>query len=150
MSVALERPKSTESLPQISLIEEFLLLALEDSGGEFDSAPEIYLGCGLAGAALMDLALRDRIDSDLDGVFAINAAPTGDATLDRVLAEIAAEPKRLSAQDWISRLSRQAPAMRRAALSALCARGVLRQSDHAFLWVLKERRYPIVEGQAAA
>ena len=147
MSVAVDRPKSSETLSQISLIEEFLLLALEDSGGEFDSVPEIYLSCGIAGAALMDLALRDRIDSDLDGVFAVNAAPTGDATLDRVLAEIAVEPRRLSAQEWISRLSRQAPAMRKAALSTLCARGVLRHSDHAFLWVLKERRYPVVEGQ---
>ena len=147
MSVAVDRPKNSETLPQISLIEEFLLLALEDSGGEFDSVPEIYLSCGIAGAALMDLALRDRIDSDLDGVFAVNTAPTGDATLDRALAEIAVEPRRLSAQEWISRLSRQAPAMRKAALSTLCARGVLRQSDHAFLWVLKERRYPVVEGQ---
>lgn len=147
MSLALDRSRSGETLPQISLIEEFLLLTLEDSGGEFDSVPEIYLSCGIAGAALMDLALRNRIDSDLDGVFAVDATLTGDASLDHALAEIAAEPRRLSAQDWISRLSRLAPAMRKAALSTLCARGVLRQSDHAFLWVLKERRYPIIEGQ---
>lgn len=147
MSVAIDRPPHIESLPPISLIEEFLLLTLEDSGGEFDSVPEIYLGCGVAGAALMDLALRNRIDSDLDGVFAVDPTPTGDAMLDRALADIAAEPRRLSAQEWITRLSRHAPVMRKAALSALCARGVLRQSDHDFLWVLKDRRYPIVEGQ---
>ena len=147
MSIDLHSAESAETLPQISLVEELLLLALEDSGGEFDSVPEIYLNCGIAGAALMDLALRDRINSDLDGVFAVNAAPTGDAALDSVLAEIAAEPKRLTAQEWISRLSQQAPALRKAALATLCARGVLRESDHEFLWVLKERRYPIVEGQ---
>ncbi len=146
MSIDLHSAENAETLPRIGLVEELLLLALEDSGGEFDSVPEIYLNCGVAGAALMDLALRDRIDSDLDGVFAINATPTGDAALDGVLAEIAAEPERLSAQEWISRLSRQAPALRKAALATLCARGVLRESDHEFLWVLKERRYPIVEG----
>ena len=147
MSLAFDRQKSSEILPQIGLIEEFLLLTLEDSGGEFDSVPEIYLNCGIAGAILMDLALRDRIDSDLDGVFVVDPTPTGDSTLDRALAEIAAEPRRLSAQEWITRLSRQATASRKAALSGLCARGILRQSDHDFLWVLKERRYPIVKGQ---
>ena len=147
MSIDLHSAQSTKTLPRIGLVEELLLLALEDSGGEFDSVPEIYLNCGIAGAALMDLALRDRIDSDLDGVFAVSATPTGDAALDRVLSEIATEPKRLTAQEWISRLCKQAPALRKAALATLCARGVLRESDHKFLWVLKERRYPIVEGQ---
>ncbi len=144
MSLTVDRPAS---LTQISLIEEFLLLTLEDSGGEFDSVPEIYLNCGVAGAALMDLALRGRIDADLDGVFAVDATPTGDAMLDQALREIVAEPQRLGARDWIARLARHAPAMRRAALSTLCARGILQQSDYAFLWVLKERRYPVVEGQ---
>lgn len=109
MSLASDGQKNSETLPQISLIEEFLLLTLEDSGGEFDSVPEIYLSCGIAGAALMDLALRDRINSDLDAVFLVNPTPTGDPTLDRALAELAAEPRRLSAQEWIARLSRQSP-----------------------------------------
>ncbi len=41
----------------ISALEEFLLLTLEDDGGQFDTVPEIYLTCGVAGAILMDLAL---------------------------------------------------------------------------------------------
>ena len=52
----------------ISLIEEFLLLSLEDEGGEFANIPETSLSCGIAGAALMDLAIRSRIDSDLTGL----------------------------------------------------------------------------------
>lgn len=147
MTVVSDRPQSHAPASEISLVEEFLLLTLEDSGGEFDSVPEIYLNCGIAGAALMDLALRGRIDSDLDGVFAVDVTPTGNGALDQALADITREPRRLGAQHWITQLSHTAPAMRRAALSNLCARGVLRQSDHAFLWVLKERRYPIVEGQ---
>jgi MHS family proline/betaine transporter-like MFS transporter len=149
MSSALDRPAppSPASSTQIGLVEEFLLLTLEDSGGEFDSVPEIYLNCAIAGAALMDLALRGRIDSDLDGVFAVNDAPTGDPALDEALADIANEPRRLGARDWITRLSRNAPAIRRAALSTLCAQGVLRRSDYAFFWALHERRYPVVEGQ---
>ena len=147
MTQVVDHPASRAPASQISLIEEFLLLTLEDGGGEFDSLPEIYLNCGIAGAVLMDLALRGRIDSDLDGVFAVNAAATGDKILDHALADIVNEPRRLGAQHWIKHLAHNAHAMRRSALSALCARGILRQSDHAFLWVLKERRYPLVEGQ---
>jgi|GEM_PF-5661146 len=48
----------------MSLLEEFLLLTLEDSGGQFDTVTEIFLTCGVAGAVLMDIALQGRIDSD--------------------------------------------------------------------------------------
>ena len=123
-----------------------MLLTLEDSGGEFDSIPEIFLSCGIAGAALMDLALRGRIDSDLEAVWAADIMPTGDKILDRVLAEVAAEPRQLDAKSWIARLSRGAQAMREEALSRLCTRGILRPSEHSFLWVLKERRYPVIDG----
>lgn len=147
MSLTLETSSPTENPADVSLIEELLLLTLEDSGGEFDSVPEIYLNCGMAGAALMDLSLRGRLDSDLSGVFVVDPTPTGDAILDRVLAAFAHEPQQLPAREWISRLAHDAPEMREAALASLCARGILRQKDQAFLWVLKERRYPVVEGQ---
>ena len=85
----------------ISLLEEFLLLTLEDEGGQFDTVPGIFLTCGVAGAILMDLSLRGRIDSDLTAVWVVDDTPTNDAVLDRVLAELAAEPNRLSAAAWL-------------------------------------------------
>ena len=130
----------------ISLIEELLLLTLEDSGGEFDKVPEIFLGCGIAGSALMDLALMNRIDSDLKALWVSDASPTGDDILDGVLAKIASEPDRLDVKTWMTRLLPEAMAMREAALARLCERGILRQREHSFLWVLKERRYPLIEG----
>jgi MFS transporter, MHS family, proline/betaine transporter len=141
------RPAGADAHP-ISLIEEFLLLTLEDEGGEFDTVPEAYTRCGVAGAALTDLALRGRIDSDLEAVWVVDPTPTGDAPLDRVLAEMAAEPRRLAARDWIERLARHGLELRRAALASLCAAGILREHDHQFLWVMESRRYPRVAGQA--
>jgi MHS family proline/betaine transporter-like MFS transporter len=131
----------------ISLIEEFLLLTLEDEGGEFDSVPEIFLSCGIAGAALMDLSIRGKIDSDLHGVWPVDTSPTGDLVLDRVLGEISDEPARLDAKAWIERLSKMAPELRIASLNSLCAKGILHREDQRFLWVLKARRYPVVAGQ---
>ncbi len=134
-------------MSEVSLIEELLLLTLEDSGGEFDEVPEVYLTCGIAGGALMELSLKGRVDSDLTELWAADTTPTGDAILDQVLAEIAAEPARLDPKAWIVRLAPKATAMREAALARLCDRGILMRRDERFLWVLHDRRYPVVAGQ---
>ena len=147
------RPRATRSAAApaeaspVSLIEEFLLLALEDQGGEFSRIPETSLSCGLAGAALMDLAIRGRIDSDLHHLWVVDPTPTDSAVLNEVLAEIGAEPQRLHARDWIARLMPRALHLRREAVARLCDRGVLRQEDHVFLWVLQARRYPVERGE---
>ena len=57
---------SLEGVTNVSLTEELLLLTLEDTGGEFDSVPEIYLNCGMVGAVLMDLSLRDRLGARME------------------------------------------------------------------------------------
>ncbi|HWE73519.1 MAG TPA: MFS transporter [Stellaceae bacterium] len=121
-------------MEKFSLIEELLLLTLEDRGGEFDRVPEAFLVCGIAGGALIDLSLRNKLDSDLNGVWAIDSSPTGDAVLDGVLAEIAGESKRLDPRAWIVRLSAQAMTMREEAISRLCDRGVLRKEGPRYLW----------------
>ena len=141
------RAPATEAASPVSLIEEFLLLALEDEGGEFSRIPETSLSCGLAGAALMDLAIRGRIDSDLHHLWVVDPTPTESAMLNEVLAEISAEPQRLHARDWIARLMPQAMRLRAEAIQRLCERGILRQEDHAYLWVLQARRYPVERGE---
>jgi hypothetical protein len=117
-----------------SLIEELLLLTLEDRGGEFDRVPEAFLIAGIGGGALIDLSLRDKLDSDLNGLWAIDATPTGDAILDPVLIAVAAEPQRLDPRAWIKRLAPQALNMRADAIKTLCQRGVLRREGHRYLW----------------
>ncbi len=127
----------------ISLIEEFLLLALEDSGGEFGNIPETSLSCGIAGAALMDLAIRGKIDSDLTSLWAVDTTPTDSDMLNRVLGDIAAEKQHRDARTWIARLMPQAMHLRDEALQKLCERGILRETDRVFLWVLNGRKYPL-------
>ena len=125
-----------------TLIEELLLLTLEDRGGEFDKVPEAFLTCGIAGGALMELALQGRLDSDLTALWAIDQTPTGDVQLDRVLAEIGAEPQHLDAGAWIVRLSHGALALRSGAIESLCAKGVLRRDGPRYLWAAAARAYP--------
>ena len=139
--------QQSEPAAAVSLIEEFLLLALEDEGGEFSRIPETSLSCGLAGAALMDLSIRGRIDNDLHHLWVVDPTPTDSAMLNEVLAEIAAESERLHPRDWIARLMPQAVRLRGEAIERLCERGILRQEDHAYLWVLQSRRYPVERGE---
>ncbi len=131
----------------ISLLEEFLLLTLEDSGGQFDTVPEIFLTCGVAGAVLMDLALQGRIDSDQQAIWVVDATPTGDPVLDAVLQTLDAEPQRLETGVWLRRLSKTALDHRRTAIRRLCELGVLREANSSFLWVMQSRRYPTDQGQ---
>ena len=46
--------------------DELLLLLIDDKRGDLIPVPEWSLGCALAGALLMDLALEGRIDTDPD------------------------------------------------------------------------------------
>ena len=48
--------------------EEITLLLLNDDNGSFVHVPEWALKYALAGGVLMDLALEDRIDTDLEKV----------------------------------------------------------------------------------
>jgi MFS transporter, MHS family, proline/betaine transporter len=131
----------------ISLVEEFLLLALEDKGGQFSKIPETSFSCGLAGAALMELEIRGKIETNAEGLLVVDSSPTGLAMLDKLLADIAAEAERLHPKEWIARLMPQARDLRSEALRSLCERGILAQEEHIHLWVLQERRYPMEHGQ---
>ncbi len=131
----------------MTLVEEFLLLALEDKGGQFSRIPETSLHCGLAGAALIDLEIRGHIETTVESLWVADSGPTGSALLDALLADIAAEPARLHPKDWIARLMPRAAQLRSDALRSLCERGILAQEEHIYLWVLQERRYPIEHGE---
>ena len=57
--------------------EEILLLLLDDEKGAFVKVPKERLACALVGAALMDLAFANRIDTDPKKLVVNDAAPTG-------------------------------------------------------------------------
>ena len=69
--------------------EEIMLLLLDDGGGEFTDLPALSVEYALAGAVLMDLALENRIDTDLERLFVIDPTPLEDDLLDPTLACIA-------------------------------------------------------------
>ena len=73
------------------LAEETILLLLDEDTGYLIPLPEWKLACVLSGAVLMDLALENRIDTDLEKLLLIDASHTGDELLDPFLGDIVFE-----------------------------------------------------------
>ena len=90
--------------------EQFLLLTLDTETGEFLKLPEAYNSAAFAGAALMELALAGRIDSDLDRVWVVDPAVTGDAALDPVLSAMSAAGAPSSTRPSTATMARSPPA----------------------------------------
>jgi hypothetical protein len=127
--------------------EEVVLLLLNDDDGKFASVPNWSLDYALAGSVLMDLALENRIDTDLDKLILVDPTPVGDTLLDPTLADIQAGEER-DAHFWVERTGEQAYAIREEVLSRLVSLGILESRDDRFLWVFRSRRYPTIDGKA--
>lgn len=115
--------------------EDLLLLALDDEG-EFLPVPQHTLRYALAGAALMDLAFMDRIDTDPKHLMIVNLAPTANPMLDRALKRLAGiGPMPKTTRLAMETLSEDAGAIREWALGNLIERGILERVETRFLWV---------------
>lgn len=121
---------------RLALPDELLLLALDDERGTRAHATE--LEPGLAGAVLVDLALRGRLDADGKTLHVVDPSPTGDAVLDTALATITRESRPRSAQHWVVRLQK---GVRQEISDRLVAAGTLRR-DEKVLWVFPVTRLP--------
>ena len=128
--------------------EEIMLLLLEDEGKRFLNVPDSSLRYALAGGVLMDLAMEDRIDTDLDRLILVDRTPVGDDILDPVLADIAAADATHDARYWVEKAASGAYRTREAAMERLVARGILERREDRFLWMFRSRRYPLIDGEA--
>ena len=129
---------------------EELILLLNDEDGAPLPVQEDALACALAGAVLMDLAFAYRIDTDLQALVVTDQTPTGNPSLDRILAKIAARPEAADTRTWIRELSvDEAAAIQEDLLSGLVERGLLARQVDRFSWTLRAPRHPVVDGEAA-
>lgn len=135
-----------QKLP-LTLLEEFLLLALDDRTGRLHPLSRSTFDCATAGAILMDLTLRNRIDNDLRDMFVVDQTPVNDDMLDPVLQVMSLAPV-LTPHPiayWLRQFADEGEAFREKALHRLEARGIIRREDRKILWVFGTRRYPLVE-----
>ena len=131
--------------PHLTFVEEILLLLLDDESGAMKRVAPNVMELLVAGAILMDLALRGRLDCDLQRLVVVDSTPVGEEILDGPLAAIVEAADEADARTWVVRLSARSKQVQEAALARLVERGILRVEDRSFLWVFGSRRYPMID-----
>jgi Golgi phosphoprotein 3 len=130
----------------LTFAEEFLLLAHDEDSGDFAEIGFPVMSSVLAGAALMDLALLGRIDSDpRHHLILVDSKPVDEPILDFCLARIAEAQAPKSIQDWITALAIHGARLRSLTIDRLLARGILERANKRFLWVFSTRVYPLID-----
>jgi len=129
----------------LTFVEEILLLTLEEETGKFAYADSTEINYALAGAVLMDLALRSKIDTDLKRLFIVDSTPTGEEILDRYLGVISATNRDYSTRHWVTKIAKSGDEIKQKALSMLVEKGILKMEEKKILWVFETRRYPVVD-----
>ncbi len=118
-----------------TLPEELILMLLNEESGFFRPVPGWTLSCAIAGAALAELSLLSRIDSDLESLILLDETGTDDPALDVILQEIASEPEQHNVQYWVERLAAHAEPIIDTTLERLVDHGILRHHAGEF-WTL--------------
>lgn len=124
--------------------EEIVLLALDDKSGKLRPLPDRALDLAVAGALLMELAFKNRIDTDDHSLQVLDRSPTGDALLDAVLERLPQDDN-LTIRHGLSRVATDAEDLRDMIFKDLIAKGILKREEHRLFFVLKERCYPVID-----
>ena len=131
----------------LSMLEEVVLLAVDEATGSLRSTREFGTAYALVGAVFFDLALARRIDTDTESVHIIDTRATGNATLDRVLAHMAARPDLKTVRAWIEHIFLQRDDLEGEALASLIAQGILRHEKSRRLWIIDVERFPLIDNK---
>ncbi len=129
----------------LSFAEEIVLLLLDEAEGTFVPVPESVFGVVVVGAALMDLAIHNRVDADLEQLMVVDGTPLGDDILDDVLRRLGKPAGDLKITQAIYDTIPYVEEYKSRALARLLAHGILREENGRHLWVFRTRRYPVID-----
>ena len=119
----------------LGLLDEFILILLNEENGYFYQVPGWEMNCAVIGAALAELSLLSRIDTDMESLLILDPTETGNPSLDLILKEIVDEPVQHNAQYWIEKLIHHAESITDLTLENLVNLGFLEHHDGDF-WTL--------------
>lgn len=128
----------------LTMLEEVVLLAVDERTGSLRSTREFGTAYALVGALFFDLALARKIDTDTETIHIIDRTPTGQPTVDRVLAGMADKPQLTTVRDWIEEIFLRRDDLEGEALGSLIAQGILRHEKTKRLWIIDVERFPLV------
>lgn len=125
----------------LDLLEEYLLIALDDSKGQFviDST---HLHYGLAGAILLELALREKVVIQGDYVRINDSAAVTEIALNKALEYLQEKAKSTKVKDVITAFANQAGEFKQDVLQRLINKGILKKEEAKILWIIPNNKYP--------
>ena len=134
-----------ESQP-LSLLDEFILMLLDEESGYFYQIAAHKMNCTIIGAALAELSLLSRIDTDVESLLLLDPTETGNPSLDLILKEIVDEPVKHNAQYWIEKLIHHAETITDLTLDNLVNLGILEHHEGDFWTVAAGKLYADANG----
>ncbi len=124
------------------LPELLLLIALNDEKGTIISSASMTINYGLAGAVIMELALRKRVELRDKKIIVIDDSLTGDSVLDEALLNIKNQRKSRDAGYWVNKLSSKIK-IKDLMIDRLVEKRIVRKEEHKILWIFDSFRYPM-------
>jgi golgi phosphoprotein 3 len=131
----------------LTMLEEVVLLAVDERNGGLRSTREFSTAYALVGAVFFDLALARKIDTGTEEIQIIDTTPTGNATLDRVLAHMAGRTDLKTVSAWIEEIFQKRDDLEGEALESLIAQGILRHEKSKLLWIIDVERFPLIDNK---
>jgi len=125
----------------LSLLDELILMLLNEENGYFYQIPAQKMNCTVIGAALAELSLLSRIDTDTESLHILDPTETGNPSLDLILKEIVDEPAQHNAQYWIEKLINHAETITDLTLDNLVNTGILEHHEGDFWTVIPSKLY---------
>ena len=130
----------------INIPETLFILTIDDEVGTIAASVKTMLPYSLAGAALAELALANKIQLQDGRLVLVDPTPVGDAWFDEILAEIATEQKPRKLSRWVEAISRMQIVKKMA--SRLTERNMIRVEKKHYLWIIPYEVYPQVDASA--
>ncbi|MBP6978501.1 MAG: GPP34 family phosphoprotein [Bacteroidales bacterium] len=128
----------------LTIPEEVYLLPIHKRGGQKMDFKHKKFEVTLSAAILMELALQNRIDADLEYIFPDQTTPTGNALLDEVLDWIILSPKQETITHWIIRITEYSDRIRKIILESLIRKKVLSIRKERIFLGFSSNQYPVV------
>ena len=130
----------------LTLLEEIVLLTIDPRTGSLGGGDEYSVRYALAGAILFDLALAQRIDTDVDTVTVISDVPTGNPIQDELLAALAKGAASHKVADCLGQIFYQGRDLEGEALALLVKKDIIKQEASKLLWVIDLKRLRVIDG----
>ena len=132
----------------LGLLDEFMLMLLNEENGYFYQVPARKMNCAIIGAALAELSLFSRIDTDMESLLILDPTETGTPSLDLILKEIVDESVQHNAQYWIEKLIHHAESITDLTLENLVDLGILEHQEGDFWTVAASKLYATENGNS--